>query len=204
MNIMDVIKKRKSARSFLPKPISDDLLLEILEAGRWAPSGGNGQNCYFGVVRDEQKKKQLAAAAGNQQWIATAPIVLAYCSYVGYDRAKLPEDDFGLIVDQTRFGKDFIHYLNQYEDRRAVGLLWENGCPLIPGEHIFLAAASYGLSACWIGYLDINKASEILNLPEDMACLFLMPIGYPMEEPEESHRKSLEEIVFYDGWSGKI
>ncbi|MEC9487962.1 MAG: nitroreductase family protein, partial [Halanaerobium sp.] len=62
------------------------------------------------------------------------------------------------------------------------------------------AAVNYGLSACWIGHLDIEKASKILNLPDDMACHFLMPLGYPAEEPGSLARKPFSEIVFCEQW----
>ena len=59
MELMDVIRKRRSVRSFKSDPIPDHVLLEILEAGQLSPSGGNGQNRYFGVVKDERIKEEL-------------------------------------------------------------------------------------------------------------------------------------------------
>jgi len=67
-------------------------------------------------------------------------------------------------------------------------------------EHIFLTAVSYVLSACPIGYLDVDKASEVLSLPEHLACLFLLPVGYADEQPGEKNLKSIDEISFYDKW----
>lgn len=82
--------------------------------------------------------------------------------------------------------------------------MWANGCPLIPGTHMTLVATSYGLDTCWIGYLDVQKAGQILGLPENMACLYLLPIGYPAQEPKKkSTRKPLEEITFYNTWEAK-
>ncbi len=204
MELMEVIKKRRSVRKYLEKPVPEDIIHNLLEAGRLAPSGGNSQNHFFGVVREECQKGKLGRAAGNQMWIKTAPVIIAYCAYIGYDLAEVPEDDFALIVNKTRFGDDLVQYLNNYQDRKAVNTFWNNSSPLIPGEHIFLAAISYGLNACWIGYLDIKKASKILNLPDDVVCLYLMPLGYAAKEPEKKARKTLEELTFYDQWRGEI
>ena len=203
MELMDVIRTRRSVRKFKSDPIPDNVLLEILEAGQLAPSGGNGQDHHFGVIKKEETKRRLAQAAGNQEWIATAPVVIAYCTSIDHDLKDLPEDDFGLIVNQARFGEDLINYLNQYPDRRAVNKLWKNSTPLIPGQHILLAAVNRGLSGCWIGYLDTDQAGEILNLPDNKVCLFLMPLGYPGEEPIEKELKTLEEIVFSEEWGQK-
>jgi nitroreductase len=200
MNFIDVINKRRSSRSFLSDPIPDEVLRELLEAARLAPSGGNGQNWCFGIIKDEETKAELAKVAGNQEWITTAPVIIACCAKLGEDLSQLPEDDFGLIVNKTRFGEDFITYMNNYPDRKMANTFWNNAVPLIPGEHIFLAAVNHGLNACWIGYLDTRKASDILELPEDVVCLFLMPIGYAKEQPKEIERKAYDEIVFYDKW----
>jgi len=80
MELMEAIRKRVSIRNFLEKPLPDELIEEILDAARLAPSGGNGQNWVFGVVKDVKLKTQLAYAAGNQMWIASAPVVFACCA----------------------------------------------------------------------------------------------------------------------------
>ncbi len=200
MEFMEVILQRRSCREFLADPVSEEIVRDILEAARLAPTPGNGQNCYYGVIRDQQRKEALAKAAGDQMWIASAPVVIAYCASLEVDLRDLPADDFGLIVNQTRFGDELINYLNQYADRKLIGKFWVNGSPLIPGEHVFLTAVNHGLRACWIGYLDTEEAARILNLPDDMICLFLMPIGYAAKEPQEIERKRFEEVVFYESW----
>jgi nitroreductase len=201
MNVGEAIQKRRSVRAFKDTPIPAGVLHEMLVAAQLAPSGGNAQRYCFGVVSDPDLKRQLAQAAGNQMWIAGAPIVIACCADVSWDIAKQPADDFGLIVNKLRFGADFIDYMSAYPDRKACMTLFENATPLIPGEHIFLTAVSHGLSACFIGYLDVKKAGQVLGLPDHLVCLFLLPVGYPAEEPGEKSRKSLEQITFYDRWA---
>lgn len=50
--VLDVIKGRRSVRSFKPDPIPEEYLRLILEAGLWAPSGGNAQPWEFVLVRE--------------------------------------------------------------------------------------------------------------------------------------------------------
>jgi len=200
MEFMKVIEKRQSIRNFSDKKIDTEIMNSILRAGRLSPSGGNAQNRYFGIIEDNKIKKDLAEAAGKQMWIAKAPVVIAHCSYIGYDLAEVAEDNFALKVNKTRFGSKLISYLNSYHDRRMMNSFWNNSNPLIPGEHMLLAAENYGISGCWVGYLDIKKASEILNLPDDIVCLFLMPLGYAAEKKESKEKKTLDELVFYDNW----
>lgn len=176
----------------------DEVMREILDAGRLAPTSGNEQNFCFGVVRDGSVKRELAQAAG-QEWIASAPVVIAHCVRL-VDLATLPADDLTIRVNRARFGQELLNYLNNYPDRRTMNVLWRNCDSFLPGEHVLLAAVDHGLAGCWIGYLDIQRASEILRLPEDMVCLYLMPLGYPAVSPEEKSTRPIEECVFYDRW----
>jgi len=114
MTVYEAIKMRRSVRKFKDTPIQENIVNEMLESARLAPSGGNAQGHVFGVVRDSALKKQLAIAAGNQMWIATAPIVFACCGDISWDISDQPEDDFGLIVNYLRFGADFFNSINEY------------------------------------------------------------------------------------------
>jgi nitroreductase len=200
MELIDAIKKRVSVRNYSDKPISDEIITEMLDVARLAPTPGNGQGHVYGVVKDKELITQLAQAAGDQMWIATAPVVFAICGDISWDIADQSEDDFGLQVNYLRFGRDFIQHMNQYPDRKTVMKLFDNGMPL-GAEHIFLTAVSHGLSACYIGYLDTEKASRILELPENIVCFYLLPVGYPKEAAEPPKKKSIEEISFMDTWT---
>ena len=172
----------------------------MLEAASLVPTPGNSQTHIIGVVRDQELKTQLAEAAGGQMWIASAPVVFALCADISWDLRDQPEDDFGLIVNRLRFGDEFVLYTNQYPDRKAINKLFANGGPCLPGEHIFLTAVEYGMSACFIGFLDTEKASQILNLPKHISCLFLLPVGFADEIPKQKKLKQIDEISFYDKW----
>jgi len=203
MELMEAIRKRVSARNFLDTPIPDEIITEMLDAARLVPTPGNGQGNIIGVVKNQELKTKLAQAAGGQMWIADAPVVFALCGDISWDIKDLPEDDFGLNVNYLRFGKEFIQHMKQYSDRKSVIKLFANGGPCLPGEHIFLTAVSHGLSACFIGYLDTEKAAEVLQLPEHIACLFLLPVGYAAEQTEPPPKKSIEEISFINTWTDK-
>jgi len=200
MDLIEAITKRRSVRKFKDKAIPENIIQEMLNSARLSPSGGNSQNWIFGVIIDKTQKEKLAEAAGKQTWIKDAPVVIAGCSKLDWDIAKQPEDDFGKIVNYLRFGKEFIDYLCKFPDRRACMTLFENASPLVPMEHMFLTAVSHGLSACFIGFLDVKKANKILNLPDNITCLFLLLVGYADETPVDKETKSIEEISFYNTW----
>jgi nitroreductase len=67
-------------------------------------------------------------------------------------------------------------------------------------EHIALQAAELGLGTCWIGSFSADKVRQILGIPEDVAIIELMAVGYPADEPKKTQREPMERIVCYDKW----
>jgi nitroreductase len=80
MNVMDAIKTRKSVRAYMDRPVEEDKLSVILEAGRLAPSASNRQEWRFVIVRETETRKKIAQAAGNQEFIAEAAVVIVACA----------------------------------------------------------------------------------------------------------------------------
>lgn len=77
MDVAKAIRDRRSVRAYEKKDIPQEVLGKILEAARLAPSANNRQPWKFVVVRDESKRKALAKAAKEQQFVAEAPVVIA-------------------------------------------------------------------------------------------------------------------------------
>lgn len=80
MNVTDSIRTRKSVREYVDKPIEDEKLITVLEAGRLAPSASNRQEWRFVIVRDLETRKKLAEAANGQTFVGKAPIVIVACA----------------------------------------------------------------------------------------------------------------------------
>ena len=86
MDIYETIRNRRSVRAYLDKALPEEVLTRILSAARLAPSANNWQEWRFVVVRDAKTRKEISAMAGNQAFIAEAPVVLVCC---GIDRGKV-------------------------------------------------------------------------------------------------------------------
>ena len=80
MDVFDAIKKRRSVRTYLDKPIEEEKLNAVLEAGRLAPSASNRQEWRFVIVRDGEVRRKLGEAANEQSFVGTAPVVIAACA----------------------------------------------------------------------------------------------------------------------------
>jgi nitroreductase len=79
MDLMDAIRARRSIRNYLDRPVEEEKLLAVLEAGRLAPSAKNMQDWKFIVVRDAATRQKLAGAARDQLFVGQAPVVIAAC-----------------------------------------------------------------------------------------------------------------------------
>ncbi len=73
---IEAIKTRRSVRGFTEKNVSDEEIEEILEAGRWAPSGLNNQGWRFIIVRDPDTKKALSKLTEYGPTIKNAPVLI--------------------------------------------------------------------------------------------------------------------------------
>lgn len=162
MDVFEAIRTRRSIRKFHPKPIPDEKLKMILEAGRLAPSAGNRQPWRFVVVKDPERKKALAKVAGYQMFIADAGVILAALG----DPEASPR--------------------------------WFRQDPMIAVEHVVLAATALGYGTCWIGAFGEEEVKRVLEIPEGLKVIALLPIGFPDEAPAPRARKSLKEIVFLE------
>ncbi len=80
MDLMEAIRARESVREYLDKPVEEEKLLRVLEAGRLAPSAVNEQEWRYVVVRDRDLRQKLMEAARGQKFVGQAPVVLACCA----------------------------------------------------------------------------------------------------------------------------
>jgi len=91
MDVMEAITGRRSVRKYSLEPVSEGELQQILEAGRWAPSRGNSQPWKFIVIKDEQVRKDVAAAISTGKFLAEAPVGVAVV--VNPQSSKHPEQE---------------------------------------------------------------------------------------------------------------
>ncbi|MGF3584686.1 MAG: nitroreductase family protein [Thermoplasmatota archaeon] len=172
MDIKDVIRARHSVRSFSDKKIPGRLIYELIEYANLAPSAGNLQAREFIVVDDPGIKKRLCAAALNQDFIVEAPVSIVVCAN--------------------------LNRINPYGKRGRELYCLQDAAAAV--EHILLLAVDYGLGACWVGAFDENKVSEILNLPEYVRPVAIIPIGYPKGEIETTGRVQTNELIHKNRW----
>ncbi len=90
MDILEIIKSRRSVRIFREAQVSDELIEKILEAGRWAPSGLNNQPWRFAIIRDKLINDMFSKLTRYSRTVKGSQVLLAVFldNSVSYDRTK--------------------------------------------------------------------------------------------------------------------
>jgi nitroreductase len=198
----EAIEKRRSIRKFKSDPVPDDVISELLDVARLAPSGSNAQPWRFKIVKDSETKKKLVQAAYGQAFIAEAPVIFVCCADIeGYLEGMVSGlQDLGrigavedrivkIILDRTDHMKAMS--IDQFGQRIAFNVA-------IAIEHIILRALDFGLGTCWIRLINERAIKTIFGWDDTMSVVALLPVGYPDEFPAPRKRRTIEEILIPD------
>ena len=170
MEFLEVLRRRRSVRSYKAQPVEDEKLRQIFEAANLAPSAGNLQAYRVFVFRDPAQREALARAAFDQKFIMEAPICMVFCADPGRSATE-----FG------GRGKEL------YSVQDAT----------IAGSFAMLAAVDLGLATVWIGDFDEDKIQAVIGV-ESARPVAMFSLGYAAEEPEPTPRRAIEEIFSGD------
>ncbi|MHA1638361.1 MAG: nitroreductase family protein [Candidatus Thorarchaeota archaeon] len=181
MEVLEEIMKRKSGRVFSEKPIPQDIIDSILEAGRWAPSCANTQAWNYIVLTDKGSLSNAheALSKGNS-WGKKAPVMV--------------------IVTSTESGGCPAHNLPYF--MMDVGLTTQN---------MLLQAVHSGLMGHPTAGWDEEMLKEITGIPQEYRIVTVIFFGYEgdIESADERTkekelkprmRKELSEIVHQNLW----
>ena len=167
MSFLDLVKKRYSCRDYMKKEIPDDMLGEILEAARLAPTAKNSQSFKIVIIETEKHKEKLLDIY-NRDWFVSAPYVLVVCGSKTDSWVRIQDDRRNHVVDASSVM-----------------------------DHIILAAADNDLGTCWICAFDPGKTKNFLNLPEDFEPIAMTPLGYANDNPRDKKRKSIDDLIIH-------
>jgi len=176
MNIFKCITTRRSVIEFEKKEVDDKLIGVILYMATHAPSAGNIQEWQFVVVKDEKQKKKLAEAAWRQKVLVEVPVVIVVCADV--DRGSL------------RYGERGEELYSIQDTANATMIL-------------LLTANALGLASNWVGAFDEDSVKLILELPDNLRPVAMIPIGYSPKRPSMPRRIPFENLTHFDRYGKK-
>ncbi|MBT3260950.1 NAD(P)H nitroreductase [bacterium] len=174
---LNLIKKRRSVRSYLSKPVERKKIELCLEAARLAPSACNSQPWSFIVVTDENLKNQIAQKTYSKlipmnKFTENAPVLV-------------------IIVKEA---STLLATFAGIWKRRHYSLI-DIG---IAAEHFCLQAAELDLGTCMLGWFNERKIKNILKIPRHKRLALIITVGYPeSEEIPPKKRKLIDDIRRY-------
>lgn len=178
---IELLMQHRSIRKFKEESVSDEQLHAMLAAAQMASTSSHVQAYSVIRVSDPDKRTQLAAWSGNQAYVESCPLFLVWCAdlqrlKVAYSMHK---DENGGYFDNAE------HLIVATVD---VALAAQNAA---------VAAESMGLGVVYIGAIrnQIQKVTELLELPELVYPVFGMCVGYPAQQPETKPRLPLQAVL---------
>lgn len=184
--MISTMKERRSIRKYSDRPVSEELINELLSVAMRASNTGNMQLYSVIVTRDEENKKKLSPAHFNQPMITEAPVVLTFCA------------------DANRFVK-WAEQRNAHAGFDNLQTFMTSSIDaMLFAEAFAEAAEEKGLGICYLGTTTYNadKIIDILNLPELVVPITTITVGYPKEPlPAVSERLPLEAVMHKEQYS---
>lgn len=206
--LLELIKRRRSIRSYEPKPVPLEDVMKVLEAARWAPSGDNSQPWEFVVVRDRGvlgKVMEVFMESGRQCREA--------CPRFTFLRPERIREASTLILvcADTRFKAAYPRSSEEHE----LAEMYEENSERILIESVTYAVAFMNLAAVSLGLgtvcltspgerITAEKLREALDIPEDLQPICCLPLGFPSQKkqsgisPSTRVPRPLESMVHMD------
>ncbi len=171
MDFLELVKRRVSVRNYDPeKKVPYEIILRIIEAGRFAPSAVNLQPWQFIVVSNPKILEKIKQCY-QRTWLQDAPHILIVKGF--HDKAWVRKYDG----------------YNSLETDLAIAM-----------DHIILAATAEGVSTCWIEAFQYPLLASAMGLKDNEMVFAITPLGYPKPDYKPSgmkERKPVGEIALF-------
>jgi nitroreductase len=203
LTVAEAMRQRRSTRSFKRTPVPDEMILEMLEEARQAPSASNSQPWRYVVVTDPEEKKELRRLCFGQTFIEEAGVVFVVCadlsSYSGSTFKKRRQEavDAGVLPASALSDPVYKRLMESTDEPDpAVYVTPATANTYIATEHMVLMASALGLGSCWVGAIsDRDAIKKLLGIPEKIMLLGLVVVGYANGTPPYRPKLPLEDIL---------
>ena len=170
MDVKEAISKRRSIRKYQRKEVPLDLIRELIDAARLAPSGSNVQPCRYYLVKDSETKEKLREnRIFHQDFVYQAPALIVCCSDI----------------------RSYSQGIKGWSEENEVRALRDLS---IASAFLVLRATELGLATCYVGWMKKDKIKDVLDIPRHYLVPFVIAVGYANEQPKPLPRKSIDEV----------
>jgi nitroreductase len=210
MDLLDAIRTTNACRYYKSDAVADDLLVRVIDAARWAPTGSNKQPVTFLAVRDQSKRQALHDLYqplwdGVMEKYASGAIGAGFkpgfLDHVDYFAKHMAEVPVMIVVCVA---------VNQITavDANLGRLSVTGGSSVYPAvQNLLLAARAEGLGTTLTTILCLaeSEVKKLLDIPGDIATAAVITLGWPTKPfPKKLHRKPLSEIAYLDSYGTRL
>lgn len=196
MEFREVVRRRRMVRAFTAEPVAAEVVAEILELARRAPSAGYTQGQAFITVTRPDLKQGIAAVCDEAEYVARgfapfisgAPVLIVPCTSERAYHRRYQEAD-----KVNPDGSEIVWPVPYW--------FMDIGCAAMV---VMLAAVDAGLATAFAGAHDLPAFRALLHIPPEVTPMGVMALGHPApDKPSPSlqrGRKPLAEVVHREGW----
>ena len=187
---MQTLLEHRSIRKFKNKPIEENILNQLLEAGFRASTTGNMQVYSIIVNKEQERKEALCKFHFGQAMVKEAPVVLTFCADFNRFNKWCEQRNTEPVYD------NFLSFMTATVDA------------LLVAQNVAVAAESFGLGICYLGttiYM-ADKIIDFLKCPKSVIPITTLVVGYPDETPELVDRLPYNGVVhneFYQDYNNQ-
>lgn len=203
IGLMEGMATTRAIRRYLPEPVPDDVLRDIMFAATRAPTGSNRQPFRFMVFTDSDRSrevKSLIARGAQTLWEQKR-------TADGYDNAPASDDS-----PKARMARTMQHYVDNFADVPVLVLAFlvryreptpTEGASVYPAcQNILLAARARGYGGVLTGFHGFveKELRELLSVPDNVFIAATISLGKPAGRHGPVRRVPMNEVVFADVW----
>lgn len=197
MEVREAIARRYAAKHFDGRRIPEEMVLELLEQIRWAPSGLNIQPWRVKVVSDDALKRELSAATYDEPQIMSCSHLLVFCAdsdLPALAERLLSRMEAEGVPEHIRhivggIAAEMSHMPPEAWTAYAIANTY------LPAFLAQLVAKDLGFDSCMMSHFKPEEYARILGLPGNLVPAMVCPLGYADDTPLPKWRYSVEELV---------
>ena len=193
----NILRSRRSVRSFKAEALPKDLIYKLIEAACWAPSAGNRQNWQFTVITSESLKQEMAQAV-SEEWqrlmnrpdmAVIAETLREYSKYFNWFSAAPV-----LLLLSAKSPESF---LEQLLDTAAIDVAGTKISVAMAAQNLMLAAHAVGVASCCLTAPLVAEQAlrKLLALHSRQVVVCLIALGYTDQEPSQPVRKAPDLVT---------
>ncbi len=217
MELDDVMRTTFSAREYTGEPVPDEVIYDVLDVARFAPSGGNRQGNRVIVVRDRETRDRISkiaerparvyaaqSAAGESPWNTIVPSRVTAETIADTPPLDILVETYRAASVVLVFAVDLRVVASMDKDLPRVGVI--SGASIYPFVwNTLLAArqAGFGGTITTVPVANEPEVKELLNIPPEYAVSALVPLGRPVRQLTRLRRKPVEEIATRGAFDGE-